>query len=542
MNEHEEQLENRLKGLCDLLRLQPSVVKDGMQIIEQTKQVKPPHHLALLPAWARSGVGLAACLLIGACLWFSIAGPTNITLADVEESIDSKTWVLIEYEDGAREWANLPERRSFYTRQDADGRNFYTGMRDHVHGIWRYYHSNWGRQIHEKPFTPRAYPQTPWEYAVDGWDDRGVVQSPHVTVEKFPDTIDDRKVVRFDTYNVGPLEIRCLVQQVWADPDTRLPIRIRKYSGPDRENEFNTGDFSFPLAGPSSIYDLGAPQGLPLVVNWGVIDPAARAIVEAAEKAWRQLPQNMRIVSRSKYGLSIIHRCGDRLRSESYGLTNANHDSQLALELPQSNEEIQQWASDNLTLFDLCIFDGQYEYSYDTGEGLWESTEKPGATLSVRRRDGDWIDVLVPIRDQWPYVSNVGPMRVLTNDPTTPPGCVLLKYEGSDLQRDWYVDLERDYICVKQFQSRKDPETGQWAQEDYGQTERADLTRLPSGQWYAGTIMYPKIMRAPTRFDVELLADSEIERLIGEDDPTGFFDGERLLKEAMDNGVNVTFW
>ncbi len=542
MNKHEEKLENMLKGLGDMLRSQPSVVKDGMQAIEQVKQVKHSHHFASLPVWARSGIGLAACLLIGACLWFSIAGPMSITLADVEKSIDSKTWVLIEYDDGAREWANLPERRSFYTSQDTDGSNFYTGMRDHVQGVWRYYHSNWGRQVHEKPFTPRPYPQTPWEYAVDGWDNQGVMQSPRVMVEKFPDTIDDRQVVRFDTYNIGPLEIRCLVRQVWADPETRLPIRIRKFSGPDRRNEIKTGDFSFPQKGPSSIYDLGAPQGLPLVVNWGIMNPDARTIVDAAEKACHNLPKNMRIVTRSKYSLSIVHRCGDKLRSVSYGLTTPEHNNPLELELPKTNQQISQWASKNLILVDLCIFDGQYEYSYNTGKGLWESGENPGYSLSVRRRDSDWIDVLIPIRDQWPYISNVGPMRVIADDPAVPSGCVMLKYEGSDLQRHWYVDPECDYICVKQSEFRKDQETGQWVKEDHGQTERTDLTRLPSGQWYAGTIMYPEILRATTRLEIELLTDADIERLTGKDDPTDFFDGEKLLKDAMDKKAKVTFW
>ncbi|MHC4477008.1 MAG: hypothetical protein ACYTEL_15285 [Planctomycetota bacterium] len=541
MKEYDEQIENRLKDLGDLLRSQPSVTENGMRTIEQMKQVKRPRIVALMPPLVKSGIGLAACLVIGVSLWLSIAGPTAITFADVQKSIDSKTWVLIRYEDGAEEWANLRERRCFYTRQDEDGGNFYVGMRDHVNGIWRYYHSNHGRQIHEQPFTTRPYPQTPWEYAVGDWDDRGIGQFAHKTVEKFTDTIDGRQVVRFDTYNVGPLGIRSLAQQVWADPATRLPVRIRKYRRPESNRKFDAGDFSFPDTGPSSIYDLGAPQGLKVVENWGVIEPAAKAMIDAAKEALRQLPRKMRIVKKGKYGLSISYRYGNKFHSESYGLTDAKHNNPLPIEAPENNDQIRQWASNNLTLFDLDIFDGEYIYSFNSGEGLWDSSERPPARLSVRHHGADWINVLVHLQGHWPYTSNVGPIRLLEDEPGTPAGCVLLRYEGKDLRRDWYVDPERDYICVKKLEYRKDKETNKWVEDEYWQAECTDLTRLPSGQWYARRTK-GKGYTVTTETDVELITDSQMELLTGKEDSAGFFDGKRLLKNAMDKGAKVTFW
>ena len=41
---------------------------------------------------------------------------------------------------------------------------------------------------------------------------------------------------------------------------------------------------------------------------------------------------------------------------------------------------------------------------------------------------------------------------------------------------------------------------------------------------------------------MKLLTDSEMEHLIDKNDSNGLFDGEELLKNAMDNGANVTFW
>jgi len=43
-------------------------------------------------------------------------------------------------------------------------------------------------------------------------------------------------------------------------------------------------------------------------------------------------------------------------------------------------------------------------------------------------------------------------------------------------------------------------------------------------------------------YNVKLLTDFEIEQLTGKNDSKGFFDGEKLLKNAIDNKVNVTFW
>jgi hypothetical protein len=402
-------------------------------------------------------------------------------------------------------------------------------MRDHVNGIWRAYHSNWGQQIHEESFTVRPYPQTPWEYAVGDWDNRGISPFSNKIIEKSTDTIDDRKVVRFDTYNIGPLGIRSLAQQVWADPETRLPIRIRKYSRPDK---FRTGDFSFPQTGPSTIYDLNAPQGLKIVKNWGIIEPAARAVVDTGKKARQQLPEKMRIVRRAEDRLDIYYRNDDKLRHESYAKIDEKNYGMLPIELPETNEHIRQWARDNLNLISLFIYDGQYEY--DFRKAPWQ----PEATLRVEYQSSDLIYVFMSLRNQWPYCDNVGPMKILEDEPGTPPECVLLRYEGLDLRRDWYVDPKRDYICVKQIEFRKDQDTGRFIKSS--EVERMDLTRLSTGQWYARTVISQG--QAAIGYDVKLLTEAELRSLTGKDDSTGFFNGEKLLKDAMDKGIKVTFW
>ncbi|GAI50238.1 unnamed protein product, partial [marine sediment metagenome] len=146
-----------------------------------------------------------------------------------------------------------------------------------------------------------------------------------------------------------------------------------------------------------------------------------------------------------------------------------------------------------------------------------------GEKLNVEYRNNDWIDAVISTSRQWPYISNVGPMEVLEDESGTPPGCVLLRYEGLGLRRDWYVDPRRDYICVKQLQFRKDQDTDQLIMENFWEAERTDLTRLPSGQWYARTIKSQGETAA--EFDVKLLPDSEIEHLTSKDNSAGLFDG-----------------
>ena len=484
----------------------------------------------------------AAVIMIAVFLGLNIIGGlemTSITLADVQKSIESKTWILIQFEDGKQEWHNLNEKKSFYAGVDKNGSNFYRMMHDNVNGIKRSYHSNWGYQIHEQPVTPGPFPQTPWEYVTSGWDNEGAGKSISQTIEKSTDTIDARQVIRFDTYNIGPLGIRVLAQQVWADPETRLPIRIRENMGwrrPQEVNTFRTGDFSFPEDGPSNIHDLGAPQDLKVVRNWGVIDPEAKFIIDAAKQAQRQFPSGMRIITKTKYRVSIYYRLNNKFRNETYVRMNNEHNDYLPLDYPESNEQIHQWAKTNLTLSTMSISDGKYEYSYNSGANPQDS---PELTLHVEQHgNDDWVNIFLPIRDQWPYTNSVGPMRVLEDDPEMPPGCVLLQHEGLRRKCNWYVDPERDYICVKQIMFRKDKETGKWV-KDQDVKERSELTYLTTGQWYARV---DNLWGDVRELDVRPLMDSEVELLGGQDDAEGFFDGEKLLKEAMDAGAKITFW
>ena len=268
-----------------------------------------------------------------------------------------------------------------------------------------------------------------------------------------------------------------------------------------------------------------------VVRNWGITEPA-RTIIDAAKQAQYHLPDKMRIVRKSKYSLDIYYRCNNKLRYESYGRMDEKNKTPLPIESPETYEHIREWAMDHLILANLLIYDGEYEYNFD--KAPW----KPEAKLHVEYRSNDWIYALLRISEQWPYIHNVGPMTVLKDEPGTPPGCVLLRYEGLGLRRDWYIDPKRDYICVKREEFRKDQDTGQLTLSS--EVERTDFVRLSSGQWYGRTIKSQG--ETVAEYDVRLLTDAELEKLAGKDDSAGFFNGEKLLKNAMNKGIDVTFW
>jgi hypothetical protein len=492
------------------------------------------------PLWTRPGWGIAACLVVGLAIWCTLTAPQSLTYADVQKSLDNKPWVMIRYQSGAQEWVNLAERRSFYTYKNPH--NFYAGMRDHTQGLWRAYHSNWGRQIHEKPFTPQTYPQTPWEYAVEGWDSRGPSHVERSIIKTFLETLNGRNVMRFDTYDLGPQDLRVLARTVWADRETRLPVRIRKYKDPQRNEQPDTGDFSFPETGPSTIYDLNAPRDLPVVTDWGVIEPAAQKLIDEAKQKQRHLPLEMKIVDSNKLWLTIRYRWAGKLRRELYGHVNENRTDFIPLELPENTPDIRDWARRNLSVLELEIFDGSYRYEFATADGqaVFENAEQP--VLHVESLSPDWSHVLLrPLFEQWPYVSNVGPMRVLTDEPGLPANCVILRYEGLDLRRDWVIDTQRDNICLEQREYKKAEQSDAWAlDEGHGSVQRSDWAQLPTHQWYAKAIRRAS-SPSGTTVQVDLITESEM-TAVAQGDIPAFFSGEKLIEQARQTDARITFW
>ena len=106
------------------------------------------------------------------------------------------------------------------------------------------------------------------------------------------------------------------------------------------------------------------------------------------------------------------------------------------------------------------------------------------------------------------------------------------------------TDPEKDYICVKQREIRRENDLGPWVESRHVSADRADLHQLPSGQWYARTVSYQNRPDKFGTYEITPLTESELERQLelAKEDPAEFFDGERLIQEARENNVPITFW
>ncbi|GAG47929.1 unnamed protein product, partial [marine sediment metagenome] len=129
--------------------------------------------------------------------------------------------------------------------------------------------------IYKDNIIPPYEPKTAWESIV-GHIEKTLENGGSTRrweVEKYFDRLDGVQLVRFDRYYNDAIGRRLLLEQIWADPQTRLPVRIWKRLNLADRNAQNrksiSGDFDFPKIGPSSIYELGVPQDLPIVKTYG---------------------------------------------------------------------------------------------------------------------------------------------------------------------------------------------------------------------------------------------------------------------------------
>ena len=132
-----------------------------------------------------------------------------------------------------------------------------------------------------------------------------------------------------------------------------------------------------------------------------------------------------------------------------------------------------------------------------------------------------------PLENQWPYFRKG--LKRLTDVHDAAPGIVVLRRESGDIRRDYYVDPEHDYTCVKWVWWRQ--RDGIWCKER--EYELSGLVTLPGGQWYATKKLlrtYPNPAKGWRGYETEWRIDLAE---IGEDEiPLNAFVGELLLEGA----------
>ena len=394
-------------------------------------------------------------------------------------------WLHVKYDNGRERWTNLIHGQHFFKHED--GRLV---LLDYVRGRRQTYESRWSSAISEDDIGAGAARCTPWECVFGHLEEqirRGGDGLPRV--EKHIETIEGKQLVRFDEYHTDALDRRILMRQCWGDETTRLPVRRRERlqlaRRQEQGREWIAGVYDFPKTGPSSIYDLGAPRDAKIVVERKEDDiaPDVQRIVDAGKQAQQRLPGRYRVVVwtlRDSGEVDVIHRDAEKVRFERYfHLRPGSGDGTHHLPLPATTREVLEWTYDQPPI-SISVYDGKKTYVRQCVHPVYEKPREP--TARVLRVYGRPLlsSSARPLDDQWPYFRKG--LERLTDVHDAAAHVVVLRRESGDIRRDYYVDPERDHICVKWVWWKQTD--GNWRKER--EYELSGLVALHAGQWLIG--------------------------------------------------------
>jgi len=484
---------------------------------------------------AAAAVIVLALLLIVQRVIGPVRG-TGLAWGDVRQAFLEQHWVHLKYDNGAEQWYNL-HTGDLYLR-DWDGRCVAVDRARNIRQVCR---SAFGQHIsedrpviYEDDVIPPWEPKTAWETVVGPWEQMAQHGgSGEWEVERRPDQVGDAQLIRFDCYLNDAAGRRLLIRQIWADPKTRLPLtiweRLELAHRKAQKRESITGTFDFPATGPASIYDLGVARDLPVAKDYDKVPvPSIEQVLEAAQAAWQRFPARYRAVvwdNDRNSEIEVIWRDGPRIHHNHYFNLPAG---QYHLSLPATAPEALNWAKTQPPV-STYVFDGARTYSRHYAHPDVSNSRDEARVLPAT--DGDLLPVdSKPMEEQWFY-SRLGSARFerIEDAPEELSKYIGLRTNSADIRREYYIDPEHDYVCVRNIWWKL--RAGQWEKER--EYEWSDFVRLPEGQWYAARqvlVTYPDPERGTVRggahwnIHVELLEEADF--------PPDTFNGQKLLEGA----------
>jgi hypothetical protein len=554
------------RRLADAMPDHPALVDGVMRRIEHTPAVRPASRKR---RWImRATIGAAACSAAGILVWLVplFALTPTVTLAQVQAAVARQKWVHVKYDNGRENWMSMDGMREF----DKDF-NGCLAVFDRSKDLDLRYRPGSGcieKLVYPEPpgqWKPRTISQIVG-FSLDMPEGAATAKQKEnfVYAERHADTIDGRTMARFDQYERDALGQYLLMRQLWVDPQTRLPVRVRRLlqlgerKQPDQK--YSIGEYDFPERAPESIYELGAPQGLPIVTE-GMKPPADVAIViAAAGQALDRFPTRYRLLIWGKDrwdSFELVYRDGapinkpDRANADWRGVRirqnhyfNLEKDQSPAnhLPLPATANQVLAWTQTQVPV-GTYMSDGKRTFSKD---GPFPAAfHHPGSNLGPTRLQvtsarfrplfpsGRW-----PTEYQWPIVGHSGPFVLLKadSDPENVPSTIAIRWDGGERRGDFYLDPAHDYLCVKWVWWEK--VSGTWAKER--EYRLLDLKQFPQGPWYA-TKKNLKTYGNPERKTVGHETTTNLDlRLLEENQfPPDTFNGDKLLEESKRQGAVI---
>jgi len=461
----------------------------------------------------------------------------GVAWADVQKAFLAQSLVHLKYDNGAERWYDLQTGHHYY--RDWDGRCVFV---DRALNIRQVYYALRGERISEDRPTiykdgviPPWDPKTAWEAIVEHWEEIAENErSGHWEVERNMERIDGKRLVRFDCYYDDAIGRRLLIKEIWADPETRLPVKVReRLSFADREEqkrEFITGEFGFPETGPSSIYDLGVSRDLPIIKHYDKVAlPSIIEVVEAGKANLENFPQQYRAITWPADGdstIEVVYRDGEKIHHNHY--FNLVGEPDYCLKQPASAEDVKEWAQTQVPV-NVAVFDGSRTYIRRNPHPSPSFTTEPEPRVRVTRGTGLFSSSR-PHKQLWPYISQPATRFELIEDMAEEmSGYIGLRINAGDICREFYIDPDHDYICVRWIWWKQ--RSGSWEKER--EYESSDLVRLPEGKWYARKrvlITYPDPEKGTSRGGANWNVDFKV--LEENEYPADVFNGEKLLEGA----------
>lgn len=485
-------------------------------------------------AQVATAVALIAAAVLGVSIFVIPQGASSIALADVEAEFAEQSWVFVKYDNGREEWHDLVNGRYFEKRER------YYEFQDRRQSITHFYRPGMNSvSVLERGSgegaESRWQSRSPWEIIVSP------VEKPNeklrMRVEKHTETVDGQELVRFDVYRIDALDREVLSRQLWADPASRLPVRLRRrpHMGEHNpeEHEFITAEFSFPQTGPATIYDLGVPAEMPMV---NILEQGESSSLDAEEltEAGKVSSENFLTSYRaviwpksSGFEITVIYRRGQKIRVNTY-VRDPRRDA-----IPATVDGVVTWIAGRKPYY-VRLYDGEKLYDRNDFRGPGQAPGRGKVKVSKQR----WPHVTLQLwyrldRRFWPHAGWAHNRRseIIDEHPEAPDGTAILLVEGHQpgTEKYFFVDMEKDNLCVGEIGMR----TVGGVLEKRSQTWWSDFTQLPSGHWYPSkerTVMYPNAERGTVGTDES--KSIHILPLEEEEFPANVFNGEPLLENA----------
>ena len=524
----------------------------------------------------RSAIAAAAAIALAMVLWIGLS--PSLTLAQVQEAIQQKPWVHIVFDNGRERWISLTDHKSFYKHSDG-----HLGVSDYVTNTRLSYWPESGTIYKSHPVllpdgsppsdAMRVAPKDPLRIA-------GLSQS-HLElpegeapeqdkqkqgyVERHTEAVDGQRLIRFDVYMKDILDQTLLIRQVWVDPDTRLPVRVRERlqlgMRQSPEDVYSDGRYDFPETGPADIYAIGAPADAPIVDSDAPAPEEVLKLIEVCKEAQNRWPGSYRVIQWPADKKSAVHSShfdviwwdgkptdrgselmpdykGVKVRAERFFNFDPKHNEinrAYHLPIPTTSRQVLDWIATQPPV-NLNISDGQKQYLFSQSHPRIGNPKPPMLQVSEVRSVFGFNSSNWPTDYLWPLV-NVGPSSLLlVSSPEVEPGTFMLRSETGNRRTDFHLDSSHDMICVKETWWEK-PQDVWVKRREY---ELVQLDQLPDGQWYAPRrklTTYDNPERGTSGYSV--IWNVDVILMQQQDFPQDAFNGRKLLEQAKEAGADI---